>query len=757
MPATTETRKILIKVDAPGVKEALDGIASKMGSVNKNTKSLADNLGFLTNAFKGVVAYFGVRELARMSDEFQNLSARLKINALEGENVSDTLAKISGLADRTKQSISAVGDTYTRFAGSLKSVNATSDELVALTETLINTFKVSGSGADETANAMIQLSQAFSTGVLRGQDLRSVISQNVVFARYLKEEYKGDIFKKAESGAITISEVLRILSKHQKELTAQAKELAPTFSQTLTLAFNKVTIAVGELSQKMELSKKFADIMAFGFEHVGEVMIIVTGLMIPIIGSYIPAMIAGIRAMYAASLLFLKNPLLLALAGIITVAVLVYENFDRITAAFQRFRAGLLDLVADIEEKLLPLRQSLDNLFRVDTVSGQKKDIEDLRKAAKGIRLELEAAEKAKAKAKASKEKDQNADLLSLRKKVSANEAPKTQKIKEILADLNKELAAGKIGLDEYNKKLVSFELYKLNREFKEGKFDIFEYNKRLRELDIHSLNRDVKNGVTSLSEYREAVRNANIAELNAKFKAGRISLVEYNTELAKISEKFLPGSALVSGTSAYIESIGTLSDNIAKGITSTFSHLEDTLVDFVKTGEFNFSKFTQAVLDDLTRIIIRAAILRPLANGILNTTAVSATPELGPSVTAASGQAFYNGNLQKFARGGIVNSPTAFQYGGGKRGLMGEAGTEAILPLKRTSGGALGVAASTNPVTVNIINQSGSSVQQTESTGPNGEKTIDIMIANRVRDGILTGRFDTAMKGAYGLNRKGS
>jgi phage-related minor tail protein len=120
-------------------------------------------------------------------------------------------------------------------------------------------------------------------------------------------------------------------------------------------------------------------------------------------------------------------------------------------------------------------------------------------------------------------------------------------------------------------------------------------------------------------------------------------------------------------------------------------------------------------------------------------------------------GNVYDIGGLRKFASGGVVDSPTLFKYGNGGKGLMGEAGPEAIVPLKRAANGDLGVSASVTPVTVNIINNSNSNVEQRETTGPGGEKTIDIIIAGRVRDGIISGKFDSAFKQSYGINRKGS
>jgi len=58
-----------------------------------------------------------------------------------------------------------------------------------------------------------------------------------------------------------------------------------------------------------------------------------------------------------------------------------------------------------------------------------------------------------------------------------------------------------------------------------------------------------------------------------------------------------------------------------------------------------------------------------------------------------ANGGAFQGGSqIQAFANGGVVGGPTMFPMNGGKTGLMGEAGPEAIMPLKRGANGKLGV-----------------------------------------------------------------
>ena len=77
----------------------------------------------------------------------------------------------------------------------------------------------------------------------------------------------------------------------------------------------------------------------------------------------------------------------------------------------------------------------------------------------------------------------------------------------------------------------------------------------------------------------------------------------------------------------------------------------------------------------------------------------------------AAKGNVYANG-IVPFAKGGIVNSPTLFKFANGV-GLMGEAGPEAIMPLRRGPGGRLGVESSGGGTNVVVnVDASGSSVE---------------------------------------------
>jgi len=116
----------------------------------------------------------------------------------------------------------------------------------------------------------------------------------------------------------------------------------------------------------------------------------------------------------------------------------------------------------------------------------------------------------------------------------------------------------------------------------------------------------------------------------------------------------------------------------------------------------------------------------------------------------------------QAFASGGaftnqLVSTPTYFRHGGGF-GLMGEAGPEAILPLKRMPSGNLGVEAGGGgtQVVVNVINYSGAAVSQEERTDSDGNTQIDVIVGAMVNRHIASGKADRAMGGRYNLRPTG-
>lgn len=136
-------------------------------------------------------------------------------------------------------------------------------------------------------------------------------------------------------------------------------------------------------------------------------------------------------------------------------------------------------------------------------------------------------------------------------------------------------------------------------------------------------------------------------------------------------------------------------------------------------------------------------------------------------SLFYASAQGNVFDGVRRFANGGaftnsIVNSPTLFAFAnGGALGLMGEAGPEAVMPLKRGRDGALGVAASGGgggdvQVVINDMRSKTDApqIQVAQQRGPDNRRVIQVMVRDEVRRVVRSGELDTEMFNNFGVSR---
>jgi hypothetical protein len=114
-----------------------------------------------------------------------------------------------------------------------------------------------------------------------------------------------------------------------------------------------------------------------------------------------------------------------------------------------------------------------------------------------------------------------------------------------------------------------------------------------------------------------------------------------------------------------------------------------DTLM-AVADGSMKIRDAFQKLMFDIAKMIYQQAIVDPLVD------------ELKSALFQADGGVHSRGNVVPFANGGVVNGPTLFPMSGGT-GIMGEAGPEAIMPLKRGRDGKLGVAGGSTTVVQNF------------------------------------------------------
>ena len=254
----------------------------------------------------------------------------------------------------------------------------------------------------------------------------------------------------------------------------------------------------------------------------------------------------------------------------------------------------------------------------------------------------------------------------------------------------------------------------------------------------------DARNAVQLLSqEERQRIEiNRQLADFAEKYAEAMSSeeLANALRELrANLEEANSASFKFRQGLREVFDEAMNVAEAVGKVGVDAVNDLGDAFADFVTTGKANFRDFANSVIRDLARIFAKKALFQGLSlipgvgsflglagavsggSGAASTgfsktgfyDPITGKGTAGPNFGLANGAAFVKNKIVPYATGGIVNKPTLFPMANGT-GLMGEAGPEAIMPLRRGANGKLGVEASGSGIgniTVNV-DASGSSVE---------------------------------------------
>lgn len=175
--------KLQLSVDSRQVKEAskdLKGLEQQGGRTEKAT----DQLGA---AFRRVVgplaAYLSTRQIIQAADAWTTINNRLRLVTGSTEELLAAQNDVFEIAQRSRQPLQATAELYQRIATNADELNLSGEGVAAIVDTINKTLAISGTAGPAASAAITQLSQAFASGTLRGQELNSVLEQAPALAK----------------------------------------------------------------------------------------------------------------------------------------------------------------------------------------------------------------------------------------------------------------------------------------------------------------------------------------------------------------------------------------------------------------------------------------------------------------------------------------------------------------------------------------------------------------------------------------------
>ncbi|WP_312530740.1 tape measure protein, partial [Paracoccus sp. (in: a-proteobacteria)] len=394
------------------------GIENRFRQMNRNLDGIGSRAArSLIAPLAGVSAALSVREVARYADAWtvagNKTAAAGQIAGMQARSLED----LNKIADETRSGISDTVDLYAKLMRSAGGVAKSELEIARATEIVNKAFKAGGAAASEQQAGILQLSQGLGSGVLQGDELRSVRENAPILAQAIADYYGVSIAglkKLGEEGRITAEGVFKAILEAGPKIQAAFATTNATIQDGMTKVSNAFMQYIGQTDDSMSASERLVaglSALADNFENVADITLKVAAVlsaamlgrsianMVKNLGLGTGAIVKFVAAARAAStmgglatamsgLSAAAGPIGLLLGATAATAMVLFADASReAEARTERVRQELERLglyTPQTTEAIDELSQSIDNLSSAQKIER----IRDLRAALERLKGE---------------------------------------------------------------------------------------------------------------------------------------------------------------------------------------------------------------------------------------------------------------------------------------------------------------------------------------------------------------------------------
>lgn len=701
----TKEYSIRIKLDPTGAKQggrevedALDKVRGKAGRLEQQLRA----------AFAAVTLGAGLGQLAQLINTYDTIENRVRSVTRSQAEAAAVQEELFNVAQRSRTGLRETAELFHSLSEATRELPVSQRDVLGFVETVQKLQQAEG--GDRIVGVFNQLRLALQQGVLEGRQLRTIIrdSDEVADAlmRTLGVTSVTQLKRLADQGRITSRVVLDALRGLREEADVKFSNSVHTLSQRWTQLENAVTRTLGLFSRQSGLGDAAGSVLEFLTKNV-------EGLTRAVIALGVALSLAIVR--FAGGAL---------LAGLLSVA-----------GAVGLLAVGIGALVANAD-RLPWVARTLEALGNI--VAGVYRELSEFAELAGRFFQRLYSSVSVGILELLISTVDHLIDAFTALHGVLARFSDGT--ISGALASATQRLVGLKNSLIEAQVAAAT------PRGAPPGRPPAVDLDERRTGTQTEVLTGGAEKKIELMRRTSaELARENELLRLNADEREviGRLRTVE---------ERFQRNKTPLSGAESgrIEESIRALQrlrqqmKLVEDAATAVFKGMEDSIVNFVRTGKFEFSKFADSVVSDLVRIALQAHVTRPLVSAV--TGFFGGGSVVGPSGIGAGGTTTVTPSMFGLATGG------SFTVGG-----RGGADSQ-LVAFRATPGESVEVSQSGaagrggGNVTVQIFNQSGGQVETREERGPDGSRLLKVFVGE-VKKSMADGSFDDVMGARYGAS----
>ena len=238
--------------DFSGMENAINRVANQLDRMNQRQEEAANKAKKTKGEFQKLVdtvrnlavvnfAQTTGKQILQLADSMTTTRARLDLMNDGLQTTAELQDMIVKSANRSRAAYSTTADAVAKMGIMAGDAFSSNEELIAFSELINKQFTIAGTSAAGIDAAMLQLTQAMSSGVLRGEELNSVFEQAPTIIQTIADYLGvpiGKIREMAAEGQITSTIAKNAMLASADEINAKFASMPMTFSQVWTIAKN---------------------------------------------------------------------------------------------------------------------------------------------------------------------------------------------------------------------------------------------------------------------------------------------------------------------------------------------------------------------------------------------------------------------------------------------------------------------------------------------------------------------------------------
>lgn len=217
---------------------------------NNTARSLIGSLYDIKNVASTIVFAAGGFGILKIADDMQNLNTQVKLVTNGQAEYAAVMQQVKKIADKNFNSIDATVSLYQKSARALSNLGKSQQETLTFTNAVSLAMRTGGRSAGEQAAAILQLGQAMGSGVLMGDEFRSISENAPILLELVSKQLgvlPGQLKKMASEGEITSEVMYEAFSRNVAILEELAAQIPLSMGQALTTAKNQFKYYVDDL------------------------------------------------------------------------------------------------------------------------------------------------------------------------------------------------------------------------------------------------------------------------------------------------------------------------------------------------------------------------------------------------------------------------------------------------------------------------------------------------------------------------------